>query len=64
MPLLDRTFGFETAVEGTVSGVFSVGRGLFSGAKSVGKGIGGVFGQNDEDEQKPSSRRDSKQRRR
>jgi len=57
--------GFETAVEGTVSGVFSVGRGLFSGAKSVGKGIGGVFGQNDdEDDRKPSSRRDSKQRRR
>lgn len=41
--------GFETAVEGTVSGVFNVGKGLFGGVKSVGKGIGGVFGgQNDE----------------
>ncbi|KAL9187273.1 hypothetical protein ACHAXT_001376 [Thalassiosira profunda] len=45
--------GFETAVEGTVSGVFSVGRGLFSGAKSVGRGIGGVFNAESEEEQKP-----------
>ena len=37
------TSGAESVVVGTADGLLSAGRGIFSGVKNVGKGIGGAF---------------------
>jgi len=42
-------------VIGAADGVLAVGKGLFSGAKKIGKGVGGAFNTK-KDEKKDSSR--------
>jgi hypothetical protein len=56
LPVKEESASVGTALEGMVSGVVSLGKGLFSGAKSVGLGIGGVFAGQDAPQRPPSGR--------